>query len=291
MSAKPPEPGALLTSAPSESTPFLLELARAQAGRRRPADLLRQREADRFVHPSMLDARMAHTLDGLALDAAEGYEALLLSPVAPLGTCSVVAPTSQDRTLSTTRGTEVVSDPTNVLALEAARRLRADPAATVRLCAVHQVLRAQPLPPGAGFSRHFRLLVLAEAGPAEAEDAFEVGAVVRQAAVLDRLFESAMALGCRFPGRRFAVHGEGPLAERVAAGLRRSLPHPVELGPPPKAYYAGLKVSFFADSRTGEPTPLGDTGRFGWVAALTANRRHRYVASGFGLQLLPLLFR
>jgi hypothetical protein len=36
--------------------------------------------------------------------------------VTPLGTCHVVAPVSQNRVVSTVRGTEVVSDSTNVLA-------------------------------------------------------------------------------------------------------------------------------------------------------------------------------
>ena len=90
-----------------------------QAGRRRPADLLAQYRRDGFVAPSGLDQRLVNTLDRLALEAAEGYDAVLLSPVAPLGVNSVVAPTSQDRTVTTTRGSEVVSDPTNVLALEA----------------------------------------------------------------------------------------------------------------------------------------------------------------------------
>jgi hypothetical protein len=109
----------------------------------------------------VLDQRTVHRLDGLALEAADQFEALQLSPVAPLGSCSVVAPTSQDRTLSSVRGTEVVSDPTNVLALECVRRLPEQPASHVHLCTIHQVLRVHALPPNTGFSRHFRLFALA----------------------------------------------------------------------------------------------------------------------------------
>ena len=138
---------ALLALSPSETTPLLLELARRQATRRTPADLRAQLAHDAFVAPSAVDLRTLHRLDGLALDAAHAFEAVALSPVAPLGSCSVVAPTAQDRTLSTTRGSEVVSDPTNVLALLCAQRLAQAPAEDVRLCTVHQVLRAQPLPP------------------------------------------------------------------------------------------------------------------------------------------------
>lgn len=132
--AKMVDPSELLRSTPSETTPLLLALARGQAAKRSARDLVRQYASDRFVQPSVLDLRLAHKLDALALEAAHDFDALLLSPLAPLGTCSVVAPTSQDRTMTTTRGSEVVSDPTNVLALECARRLKANPHAHVRLC-------------------------------------------------------------------------------------------------------------------------------------------------------------
>src|SRR5689334_19537350 len=192
----------LLRLAPSASTPLLLELARRQAGRRTPADLVAQIGRDAFVQPSALDQRTLHRLDGLALDVARDFEAIALSPVAPLGACSVIAPTAQDRTLATTRGSEVVSDPTNVLALLAAQRLAKTPHGDVRLCTVHQVLRAQPLPPQPGFSRHFRLFTMVEAGRARADDGFEVDAIARHVATYDALFDVAATLGCSAPERR-----------------------------------------------------------------------------------------
>jgi len=149
----PRELEALLALPPSETTPLLLALTRAQAARRRPSDLPQQMERDGFFRPAVLDQRMLHRLDGLALDAASEFEAIQLSPVAPLGACSALAPTSQDRTLTAMRATEVVSDPTNVLALECARRLAGAPAADLRLCTVHQVLRAQRLPGRPGPAR------------------------------------------------------------------------------------------------------------------------------------------
>ena len=101
---------------PSETTPVWLEVARRQAGRRQPKDLLAQYESDGFVQPSALDLRISVRLDAMVLEAARGFEAVLLSPLAPLGACSAIAPTSQDRTISAVRSLEVVSDPTNALA-------------------------------------------------------------------------------------------------------------------------------------------------------------------------------
>lgn len=291
----PPALEPLLERAPSETTPFLLALARRQAARRTPADLLAQHARDAFVAPAALDQRTLHRLDGLALDAAAEFEALQLSPVAPLGACSAVAPTSQDRTLAAARGTEVVSDPTNVLALECARRLRADPKRDVRLCTVHQVLRAQRLPPIPGASRHFRLFTLADAGPGRPEDGFEVEAVARHLAVFDRLCDAVAALACTVPRRRitiFARPDRAPMAARIRAAVAAALPH-LEIREEPfeKPYYDGIRVMLFADTAAGRPANLADTGVFDWVARLAAHRKLRFVASGCGVQLLPLLFR
>jgi hypothetical protein len=236
-----------------------------------------------------------HEIDGLALAAASEFEAVQLSPVAPLGVCSAIAPTSQDRTLSATRVTEVVSDPTNVLAVLCAQRLRRAPGSDVRLCTVHQVLRAQALPKGAGFSRHFRLLTLAEAGPGRPEDGFEADAIARHVAVFDRFLGALTARGCEFPGRRVTLHaaaGHETLAARVEATLGRALPDvAIERVAFESTYYDGVRAMFGADAPSGEHLNLGDTGLFDWVARLGANRRIRFVASGLGLHRAAVLFR
>jgi hypothetical protein len=209
--------------------------------------------------------------------------------------CSRLAPTSQDRTLSAARGLEVVSDPTNVLALECARRLARDPGGEVRLATVHQVLRAQALPPKTGFSRHFRMFALAEAGPGRAEDGFEIEAIARHVAIFERIFAAASELGCGVPERRATLfHDErrAVAAERLRARLGRDFP---QVGFATERfesrYYTGLRVLLGATSTEGKHVPLADTGAFDWVARLTSNARQRFVASGLGLQLLPILFR
>src|SRR5262249_46501774 len=143
--------------------------------------------------------------------------------------CSVVAPTSQDRTLSAARGTEVVSDPTNVFALVCAQRLLAAPEQSVKLCTVHQTLRAQSFPAKAGHSRHFRLFATAEAGVAAAEDGFEVAALARAIGMFDRLFNLLERdAGCVCPKRRVVLRiteDRALLAKRLVAQLVDQLPH------------------------------------------------------------------
>lgn len=285
---------AFLGSSPSESRPALMDLARRQAAARGPRDLVAQWARDPSVAPGEVDQRLLLALDVRAFDAADGYEALQLSPVAPLGVNSVVAPTSQDRTLTTTRGTEVVSDPTNVLALEAARRLSLDPDTDVRLCTSHQTLRMQPPGAGAGRSQHFRLFSLTDSGRGLPDDGFEVGAVMRQLVVFDRIFDACESAGSAFPDRRAIIRVSPErrvLGDRIEAALGRTLAHVATSRETlDSSYYGGLRVGFGARGRSGEFHEIADLGAFDWVARLTGDARQRFIASGLGIQLIPLLF-
>src|SRR5688572_14931079 len=106
----------------SELQSLLLQVTRQRAARRSPREVLSQYRRDRFCAPAVMDLRTSLALDARLLEAARAFEAIELSPVAPLGACSTVALTDQNRVLSALRATEVVSDPTNVLALECALR-------------------------------------------------------------------------------------------------------------------------------------------------------------------------
>lgn len=66
-------------TSPSETRAAQLALVREQAGRRRLVDVARQYDADAFVAPAPIGLRLANTLDRLALDAALGFESILLS--------------------------------------------------------------------------------------------------------------------------------------------------------------------------------------------------------------------
>lgn len=279
---------------PSDARPAYLADARRFAARRRPVDLRRQWQADATVRPGLVDQRTTVAYDALALDAATGYEAVLLSPVAPLGTCSVVSPTSQDRVVSTTRGTEVVSDPTNVLAIEAATRLAAVPDAHVRLTTVHQTLRPGQAGLPAGFSTHFRLFCLADAGRGEPDDGFEVRAVVEQVATHLRVVRAAAdRFGLRPGAPSATLHvddGARPaLGDRVAARLAEA-GLPVTRRPLSSPYYLGLRLTLTVPDPSGEPLQLADVCVHDWVARLTDDRRHRFVASAQGLQVLALRY-
>jgi hypothetical protein len=277
----------------SEVWTLLLDVLAHRAAERDAASLLRQWERDGFTRPAPVDQRTLVAMDGHLLAAAEGFEALELSPLAPLGACSVVGLASQNKIVSALRGTEVVSDPTNLMALECARRLHGNPRQVVRLATCHRCVRAQEIPNKPGFSRHFRIFCLSTAGREEKDHAFTVRALVghiaTHLAALDRLERHGYA----FPERSLkvlAAEARSSLGDRVAASFvgtplvtsRELLDHP---------YYDGLRFMIGVRAPDGNEVPLIDGGAFDWVSKLASNKKLVFVASGMGSQLAAHLFR
>lgn len=277
--------------APSELWSLLLAVFERRAARRTPAQVRQQWAADRFVQPCPVNQRTLNQLDSHLLAAASDFEALELSPLAPLATCSAVALTSQNRIVSTARGTEVVSDPTNVLALECARRLRAAPDAVVKLTTSHRCVRAQAVPKRPGFASHFRMFCLATAGHERKDHAFVTAALTQHIrthiAALDRLEQHDY----HFPDRRLrllATPERAHLAQRIAAAIPEI---PAAIEPLEHQYYDGLRFMLDAGTPDGSPVPLIDGGAFDWLRQLTANDRMVFVGSGMGSQLAAVMFR
>jgi hypothetical protein len=137
----------------------LLDVSRARAAKVTPARLMQRWQEDRFVRPSTVDPReLVKTQQRLWELLPERFDGVELSPVTPLGTCSAMATINQHQVLTTTRSTEVASDPTNELAIEAAVRRRAGQP-RVDLAACQRVVRAQAFD-GPGMAAHFQLFVL-----------------------------------------------------------------------------------------------------------------------------------
>ena len=275
----------------SEVWSLLLEVMDRRAKQRSPGDLVRQWERDGFTHPAPVDQRLFTALDGHLLAAAAAFEALELSPLAPLGSCSVIGLASQNKIVSALRGTEVVADPTNVFALECARRLREDPDQTVRLATCHRCVRGQEFPKRPGFAQHFRIFCLGTAGRERQDHGFLVDALAEHIATHLHALNRLEQHGYVFPDRRVRILATAEriaLADRIAASVQGL---PVERGTLDHAYYDGLRFMIHAGSANGDDIPLIDGGAFDWVARLASNRRLVFVASGMGAQLAAQLFR
>jgi hypothetical protein len=268
---------------PTDLQTLLLSVARSRARAVTPARLLRRWREDRFVRPAAVDPRVLVPVEAaLWRLLPDRYAGVELSPVAPLGTCSALGPVDQNRVLSTVRGTEVVSDPTNALAIEAADRRRGQPAAgRVDLAGCQRVLRAQPFP--AGWSAHFRLFALVstarDTGCGRTEAALFVEHLTYWQRVLAELLPGV-------PARITvtAYHG-GVLAERLRDTVLPALsggPVPVVEDPErthAAGYYRGAALGLRAVGTGGDLLDIGDGGLTDWTARLLGDAKERCLVS------------
>ncbi len=219
----------------------------------------------------------------------EGFVELALAPHAPLGASSVLGGFSQDRIMTTIADTEVVSDSTNVLALECAHRRRTPAArraqAPTRLAACHRMLRPRD-------GAHFALLALCTAGRDRGSFALQLDALREQ------LDWHARVITGHAPHLKLEV-----LLTDLSGGLRRPVLHD-DLLQPMQAAWPSIDWGFDDDRQAdrgyyidacfaskgarsdGSRSNLSDGGLTNWTAHLLADHKERLVISGLGSERL-----
>jgi hypothetical protein len=285
----------------------LLAVFHRRAAGQTPRRVLEQYADNPFVRPAPVDPVALLELDRLAFRyAVPPFAALDLAPLAPLGTCSALAPVDQNRVVSTIRNTELVADSTNVLALECALRRRAQrreaPGAPewVRVCASHRLVRAQRYD-GPHLRAHFRLFTLCTAGRTERPGDFEPSALTEQLTFYLRFLTAAAEQGYRFAGLRVAFtpladdaarnllqqHVMAPLAPQFPAARLEIDPHPTTT----PGYYEWVRFQIYARDAENEEFMIGDGGFTDWTRQLLSDRRERLLTSGIATERLATLFR
>lgn len=265
---------------PTDLRSLLIDVAGARAAHVRPADLVARWRRDRFVQPSRCDPRRVTAFEvGLWQLLPSAFVGIELSPVAPLGSCTAVAPISQNRIVTTMRLSEVISDSGNALAIEAAVRRLAQPSnGQVHLAASHRLLRAQVFERGA--AAHFRLFTLVSSARDTGSADTEADLLARHLAFWTKVLETT--LHDRRPQIELTVFDHSVIAARLAdtilpshgGELVRAVEDPTrERG---RGYYVGLAMRLSADA--GE-TELGDGGFTTWTAQLMENAKERCLVS------------
>src|ERR1700691_5298437 len=212
---------------PADLQAALMDVSRSRAAAVTPARLMQRWRQDRYVQPVVSDPRPVWQLETRLWELLpDEFAGVDLSPVAPLGTCSAVGPVSQDRVISTTRGSEVVSDPTNVLALEAASRRQRSGAPAVSLACCHRVLRGQPFDAPGAF-QHFRLFALVTSARDRGSGRTEAAMLTTHLQFWTRALEDL--LPARRAAVRYTVFGFAPLRERIGDTVLPAL-HPLPAG-------------------------------------------------------------
>jgi hypothetical protein len=279
----------------SELNSLLLEVMRLRTLSISAGDLMHAYQQNRFVAPSSIDpvTFLKEEIILLELAKSHGYEALELSPLAPLGNCSVMGLANQNKIVSALRGTEVVADATNLMALESSLRRKESTfdSSIVNLCAVHRHVRSQALPPGKGFTPHFKIFCLLSAGADHGHLSFEKNAILSHLLFYKSYFVDTLQLGDMsvivkgLTGEGQNINTSKALYQHVSENVKEMSISFIEVPADEHRYYHHTRFSINID-HNGSALNLGDGGFVDWAQKLTSNSKEQMFTSGIGLELL-----
>lgn len=277
----------------SEFNSLLLEVMRRRSEKITASDLMKAYEQNRFVTPSSVDplSFLNEELDLLRLATSHQFSPLELSPLAPLGNCSGIALADQNKIVSALRGTEVVADATNLMALESSVRRKASSfdSSIVRLCAVHRHVRAQSIEVK-GFTPHFKIFCALTAGRDEGNRSFEKAALLSHLQFYRSYFVDSLKFNrVVITIKGLSDNGDAPVSRTLFDHVSREIKG-VELlfktvPAQEHRYYQHTRFSLDID-HNGRSINVGDGGFVDWGQKLTSNAKERMFTSGIGLELL-----
>lgn len=279
---------------PSDVQSLLMEVFGRLSGKISPAGLLHDYRQNRFVKPAELDAVsfLKLELELSTLAEQKGFKPVLLSPAGLFGSCSSMAAVSQNKVLSALRGTEILADPTNMLALHLADKLssrewtNADEA--IHLCAASRVARAQGFS-GPGRFAHFGLFAVVSSGRDSGSYQCENNMLEKHIAFYDDFFRQHLNAQVAVILRRRKGYTDNiGFLERTGSHIQKALPHiPLEVDntETDNVYYLGLnfKLMLYVN---GQPMEIGDGGFVDWTQKLLHNKKERLLISAIGLDRL-----
>lgn len=288
---------------PTDLQSLLLEVYRQRAQRQQPPAVLADYESNRFVRPSAVPPTILLEWEQIAFaNLPSDFQPLSLSSVCPLGTNSAIASVDQNWAMSTIRNTEVVSDSTNVLALECALRRRqllrgnAKSKAPVHLATSHRLLRTQ-FYDNANLVPHFSAFALCSAGKDQGNLQFELSTLVLHIGFYMRALRAFV--GAEVPLRvaltDFGVYDRQSVLtsqifspiQAAFAGVACVLDDQRTSG---RDYYTDLCFHIYATTRSGQQLELVDGGVVNWTQRLLSNAKERCVISGIGSERLCVEF-
>jgi len=272
----------------SELNSFLLELFRARASKITPPEVLKDFRQNRFCATSTVNPVVFKQDEVLWLAESEkyGFKPVMLSPLTSLGTCSSAAFVDQNNIVSAVRGTEVVSDATNVLALKIASDIKDEKKDIIKYSTTHRHTRGQyftnPL-----FSAHFGLFCMATAGKDKGSFSFELENLEEHLKfylqMLKRIFKDediTLTIYCddferAFNGKLFTMIENFAKTNNTAYNWEEKK----------EDYYAGIRFKYFV-RYNGAVADIIDGGMVNWTQKFLSDKKQRLLTSAAGLELL-----
>ena len=284
----------LLAMPKADLNTLLLKLFQMRAEALAPGDMLKAHQTNRFTRPSQLNPGAYHLLAHRLLELGEaiGIQSKLLSPAAPLGSCAAFGCVSQNNVVSALRGTEILSDPTNMLAVlfaEQLARKEIDNREPLHYCTAARVLRAQKFPDIPGMYSHFGLFCMVSSGKDRGSYACETAMLVKHIAYYQKLFLEQFQAQLSVVVRKRGGYTDGQgfwdrMVERIAAQLP-GVPLDFDWSGEGNHYYQGINFKLYI-TKEDEKVEVGDGGFVNWLQSMTGNPKERCLISGVGIDRL-----
>ncbi len=278
---------------PTDQQSVLLELFQHRVESLTPAAVLNQYKNNRFVPPAGVSPVKIIDLEKYAFTILpETFDQMRLSPVSPLGSCSVLGTVDQNKVLSTIRNVEVCADPTNTMALETALRRKKNPNFTVRLAASQQVVRSQKFDNPA-YSSHFTIFAVTSAGKRDAGYKSMISELREHIDFYLKLIETYLPDEAPEDFIKIKLSPFNPslgkrLSENIIDPINSTTSFKAELDLTRKSgigYYQDVAMAIELKTKSGEYLKVIDGGDTDWTAKLVSNHKEYFLSSCVGIEL------
>ncbi len=282
----------------TELNSILLEVFKTQTAKLTPPQILNLYQLNRFVKPAdlpVLELKKIE-LELLKIFKEYSFEPIELSPVAILGSCSGVAPADQKKILTALRGTEVLADATNSIALHISdlKQRKVWSPKTIheklRFSTIQRHIRTQAIT-GKGFTPHFKIGCLVTSGLDTGSFTFEKEALSEHITVMKMVYTNyynvdqlSFRLVCR-KGYSDSIKLANEIKEFILAQHPEILVHIIENPEKVVGYYKGIqyKVDIKIKDQNYE---IGDGGFVDWTQQFMQNKKERLLITGFGFEFM-----
>jgi len=254
------------------------------------AQILKDYCRNRFAKPSSVDPIQFAEINLLLLKLAnnEGFEILEFSPLSPLGTSSIHKTINQNNIVSALRRVEVVSDITNVMALEISKRIKENSSIDkIDLAASHRLTRGQGFD-NREYTAHFKVIGMVSSWKDKGKFKGEEDALIKHITTYVKMFKDVYQIPIKELELNLNVLSNidnidfNKFVERVSNCIE-GLSVNVVLIENSNNYYSNIKFGIKLKSMD---YPIIDGGFVNWVSTFTQNKKRRLLISGIGTELM-----
>lgn len=275
---------------------LMLSIFQAKTKTMTPKSVLIAFSNNRFSNPSDLDPIEYHKMEIelLSIDKKFEINTVLISPSAPLGSCSAFGCVDQNNVISSLRGTETISDPSNMLFIIIADSLKKkflDNDIPLHYATTTRVVRGQAFT-GKGFYAHFGVFCIVSSGKDKGSYSCESELLLKHLNYYNELLKSfndfSISVCLR---KRCGYTDTDGFFDRMGDIVKSSLPNVticLDVRNQNNAYYKGLNFKIYLHHGE-DKIEIADGGFVNWISEMTGNKKDRCLISGVGIDRLLTL--